>query len=260
MSGALDGRVAVVTGGAQGLGLGYARLLLDQGASVAVVDRAEDATRAAVERLGADAPGRVHGVVCDVTDADAVGDMAAEVTSALGAPGVLVTNAGGAILPSAPTETFALEGRWERVLDVNLTAQWRCATALVPAMRQAGYGKVVMVSSTMVGKGWPLGLSAYTAAKAGVIGLVRALAREWGPDGVRVNGVAPGYVPVDTPKEVHRSDAEPALRARIAADQCVPVTLTPDDLAGPVAFLAGPASDGVTGQVLAVDNGWTYGT
>lgn len=257
MSGPLSDRVCVVTGGAQGLGLAYARRLLEDGARVAVVDRAGDATRRAVAALDRDAEGRVHGVVCDVTSAEQVDAMAHEVTSTWEAPSVLVANAGGALFPTAPTETFAEDGRWERVLDVNLTAQWRCATALAPAMRERGYGKVVMIASSCVSTARPVGLSAYVAAKAGVIGLARALAREWGGDGVRVNVVAPGYVPVETPKEVHDSSAEPALRALIASEQCVPVTLTPHDLAGPVSFLASAASDGISGQVLHVDHGWT---
>jgi 3-oxoacyl-[acyl-carrier protein] reductase len=94
------------------------------------------------------------------------------------------------------------------------------------------------------------------AAKAGVVGLTRALAREWGPAGIRVNVMAPGYVHVDTPKVVHDPKAEPRLRARIAEEQCLPRTLVPEDLCGPLEFLASADSDAVTGQVLTVDGGW----
>jgi 3-oxoacyl-[acyl-carrier protein] reductase len=252
--GALRDRVCIVTGGAQGLGRAYAGRLHAAGARVAVVDvdgpRAQDTAAA----LGDDDTVRAFG--CDVTDESAVVAMVERVTATWPGLLVLVNNAGGALLPAAPSESIDPESGWDRVLRLNLTAQWLCARAVLPAMAAGGYGKIINIGSAMVPKGWPAGLSPYMAAKAGVVGLTRALAREWGPAGIRVNVMAPGYVPVDTPKVVHDPKAEPRLRARIAEEQCLPRTLVPEDLCGPLEFLASADSDAVTGQVLTVDGGW----
>ncbi len=213
----LEGRVAIVTGGAQGLGLGYAERLVGAGARVAVVDVDEEAATAAatgLARLGAADRVLVH--TCDVRDESAVTEMAQRVTETWSGPLILINNAGGALLPSGPMEGFS-RAEWDRVLGVNLSGAWLCAKAVVPRMRSEQYGKIVNITSTMVSKGWPVGLVPYIAAKAGVVGLTRALARELGPDGIRVNAVAPGYVPVATKKTVHRPETAAALRERIAA-------------------------------------------
>lgn len=257
MATSLTGRVAVVTGSAQGLGREYARRLHRAGASVAVVDVLADRAAETAAELAADGdPARALAVPCDITDEDAVRAMADQVISTWTGPLVLVTNAGGALIPSAPAQEHSRTD-WDRVLGVNLTGQWLCARAFAPTMQEQGYGKIIAISSSMVAKGWPLGLAPYVAAKAGVIGLVRALARELGPDGVRVNALAPGYVPVATEKATHSSEFEPQLRARISGEQCLPGTLTPADLCGPVEFLAAADSDAITGQVLNVDAGWS---
>ncbi len=250
--------MAIVTGGAQGLGLEYAGRLMQAGARVAVVDVAPDAAAEAVanlgRRYGAD---RVVAHTCDVSDETAVATMVRQVTDSWSGPLILINNAGGALLPSAPAESFS-RSEWDRVLAVNLSGAWLCATAVVPRMREDGYGKIVNVSSTMVSKAWPVGLAPYIAAKAGVVGLTRALAKELGPHGIRVNAIAPGYVPVATKKAVHKPDAASALRERIAAEQCLPRTLVPADLCGPIEFLSSTDSDFVTGQVINVDGGWTF--
>lgn len=254
----LEGRVAIVTGGAQGLGREYAKRLLRAGARVAVVDVAPDAANAAAAEFAQDCgPGRVLAQTCDVSDGDAVDAMVQRVTESWSGPYVLVNNAGGALLPSAPMEKFS-RAEWDRVLGVNLTGAWLCAKALVPHMRADGYGKIINISSTMVSKGWPVGLTPYIVAKAGVVGLTRALAKELGSDGIRVNAIAPGFVPVSTKKAVHKPEAALALRDRIAGEQCLPRTQVPEDLCGPIEFLSSAESDFVTGQVLNVDGGWTF--
>lgn len=254
----LEGRVAIVTGGGQGLGREYAGRLLRAGASVAVVDVVEDAAAAAADELthdgGAD---RVLAHTCDVTDEQGVAAMVRRVTESWSGPLVLINNAGGAMLPSRPVESFS-RAEWDHVLGVNLTGAWLCAKAVLPSMRTAGYGKIINVSSTMVSKGWPTGLAPYIAAKAGVVGLTRALAKELGPDGIRVNAIAPGFVPVSTKKTVHKPEVALALRERVAAEQCLPRTQLPEDLCGPIEFLSSAASDFVTGQVLNVDGGWVF--
>ncbi len=254
----LEGRVAIVTGAAQGLGREYASRLLAAGARVAVVDVAHDAAASAAaefaERFGED---QVLAQTCDVSDEDVVTAMVERVNEHWSGPLILINNAGGALLPSAPVESFSRLD-WDHVLGVNLTGAWQCTKAVVPRMRADQYGKIVNITSTMVSKGWPVGLAPYIAAKAGVVGLTRALATELGPDGIRVNAIAPGYVPVATKKAVHRPEAAIALRDRIAGEQCLPRTQVPEDLCGPIEFLSSADSDFITGQVLNVDGGWTF--
>ncbi|TDB89833.1 SDR family oxidoreductase [Actinomadura sp. KC216] len=252
-------RVAIVTGGGQGLGRAYAARLAGAGARVAVVDVAGGAARSAAEAIAEDAGAdRVSAHEADVTDEEQVGAFVGAVVERWGRVDALVNNAGGALLPSAPFDSFS-RADWTRVLDVNLTGQWLCAAAVVPHMRAAGHGKIVNVTSTMVSKGLPVGLAPYVAAKAGVVGLTRALARELGPDGIRVNAIAPGYIPVETRKTVHTPQAAQALRERMKTEQCLPVVGVPDDLCGAVEFLCSPASDFITGQVVNVDGGWAHG-
>ncbi|SHL06112.1 3-oxoacyl-[acyl-carrier protein] reductase [Pseudonocardia thermophila] len=255
--GELAGRVAIVTGGAQGLGRAYAARLAAAGAAVAVVDVAGAAARDAAAEIGERTGAEVGAHVADVTDEAQVAAAVEAVVQRWGRIDALVNNAGGALFPTAPFDTFS-RADWDRVLAVNLTGQWVCAVAVVPHMRAAGYGKIVNVTSTTVAKGGPVGLTPYTAAKAGVIGLTRALARELGPDGIRVNAIAPGYIPVATPKDVHTPAAAQALRERVVAEQCLPVLGTPDDLGPVVEFLCSADSDFLTGQVLNIDGGWVH--
>jgi 3-oxoacyl-[acyl-carrier protein] reductase len=194
----------------------------------------------------------------DVTDADQVETAVARVLDRWGRLDALINNAGGAMLPSAPFDSFSRE-QWTRVIDVNLTAPWICSAAAARPMRSAGYGKIVNVSSTTVSLARPVGLAPYIAAKSGVVGLTRALARELGPHNICVNAIAPGYVPVDTAKAVHSPEAAAALRQQLAAEQCLPRTERPQDLCGTVEFLCSADSDFVTGQVFNVDGGWTHG-
>jgi 3-oxoacyl-[acyl-carrier protein] reductase len=247
----LSNRVAIVTGAAHGLGSAYAARLVAAGARVAIVDINGDGAESVASALGALA------FRADVTDADAIAAVAAEVASRWGGIDALVNNAGGALYPTAPAEAFTRE-QWTRVIDVNLTSTWICSMAVLPYMRAARYGKIVNVSSTTVSKGTPLGLAPYIAAKSGIVGLTRALARELGPDGIRMNAIAPGFVPIEKPDAVHTPEAAARLKERIAAEQCVPVTLVPDDLAGTVEYLCSPDSDAVTGQVINIDAGWVH--
>jgi 3-oxoacyl-[acyl-carrier protein] reductase len=247
----LSNRVAIVTGAAHGLGSAYAARLVAAGARVAIVDINGDGAESVASALGALA------FRADVTDADAIAAVVAEVASRWGGIDALVNNAGGALYPTAPAEAFTRE-QWTRVIDVNLTSTWICSMAVLPYMRAARYGKIVNVSSTTVSKGTPLGLAPYIAAKSGIVGLTRALARELGPDGIRMNAIAPGFVPIEKPDAVHTPEAAARLKERIAAEQCVPVTLVPDDLAGTVEYLCSPESDAVTGQVINIDAGWVH--
>ena len=253
MSGRLTGRVAIVTGAGHGLGRAYAARLASVGAAVAVLD--VDAEAADDVAAGLDG---AAGYAVDVSDPGQVAAAVEAVLARWGRVDALVNNAGGALLPAGPFDAYSLE-QWQRVLAVNLTGSWICAAAVAGPMRAAGYGKIVNVSSTTVSTARPAGLAPYIAAKSGVVGLTRALARELGPHRVCVNAIAPGYIPVDTPKAVHTPQSATAVRDAVVAEQCLPDVGTPDDLCGTVEFLCGPDSDFVTGQVFAVDGGWTHG-
>lgn len=248
----LAGRVVIVTGAGHGLGRAYAHHLAGEGAHVAVVDIAPEAARDVAGAIG----DRADAYVADVTDRSAMDAVVAALCVRFGRVDGLVNNAGGALVPAQAFDRISPDA-WAQVLAVNLTGQWICACAVADVMRRAKYGKIVNVSSATVARGEPVGLAPYIAAKAGVVGLTRALARELGPANVCVNAVAPGYVPVDTPKAVHSPDAAEALRRRMIAEQCLPRTETPEDLCGLVAFLCSAESDFVTGQVINVDGGWT---
>ncbi|WP_236007798.1 SDR family NAD(P)-dependent oxidoreductase [Nakamurella leprariae] len=223
------------------------------GARVAIADLDADRAAATAAELGDAA----LAAVTDVTDEDSTAAMSAAVLDRWGRIDGLVNNAGGAMYPTAPIDTVP-RTQWDHVLAVNLTGQWLCTVAVLPAMRAAGSGKIVNICSSSYFTGGPIGLAPYIAAKGGALGLTRALARELGGDNICVNAVSPGYVPVDTPKAVHDPAAAQALIERTRAEQCLHRTETPEDLAGTIEFLCSGDSDFVTGQVFNVDGGWTH--
>src|SRR5262249_25263075 len=183
------GRVAIVTGGARGLGAAYVRRLAADGAAVLVADVDE----AAAGLLAAAVPGAAA-VRADVTVAADTAGMVAAALARVGRIRVPGNNAGGALGEPAPFDQMP-EADWDRVVDVNLKGQWLCTRAVFPVMRDQGHGKVINVSSNGAHRGHPPGLAPYAAAKAGVIGLTRVLARELGVHNITVNAIAPGLVP-----------------------------------------------------------------
>jgi NAD(P)-dependent dehydrogenase (short-subunit alcohol dehydrogenase family) len=239
----LNGQVAIVTGGAQGIGAAIARRLAAEGARIAVFDLNGDGARLLADELG----GSAH--VVDVTDEQAVNDSVAAVVSEYARVDVLVNNAG--IYPYIPFEelTFA---EWRRVLATNLDATFLCSHAVAPHMRQRGYGRIVNLSSDTVMLGLP-GLSAYIAAKAGVIGFTRTLANELGPAGVTVNAVLPGLVASET---VLR-DLEHLFEWTIE-QQPIKRRGEPADIAECVAYLTSPSAGFITGQSVAVNGGQRF--
>ncbi|MDB5453956.1 MAG: short-chain dehydrogenase/reductase [Caulobacteraceae bacterium] len=253
--GALSGKVALITGAAQGLGRAYAGHLAGQGAAVAVADVNAGGAFAVAEDIRR-AGGVAEAVVMDVADEASVAAGVAAAVAALGPVGVLVYYAGGVLVPTGPAEAFGLE-QWNRVLAVNLTGAWLCARAVIPQMKTARAGRIINISSTTFSQGQPTEMVPYIASKGGVVGLTRALARELGPFGVTVNAVAPGLVPpASTEGRAVNSAKLQSILDMVAAQQCVDRIGRADDLVGAVAFLASDASAFITGQVLNVDGGW----
>jgi 2-deoxy-D-gluconate 3-dehydrogenase len=243
----LDGQVAVVVGGAGGLGAAMARGLAEAGAAVAVADA--DAGRAkAVADAIAKAGGRSLAIAVDVAERESVERMAAEAEARLGAIDVLVNSAG--ITHRSPAAQFP-EAQWHRVLAVNLTGVFWGCQVVGQRMLARRRGSIVNIAS-IAGQIGLTGTVAYAASKGGVVMLTRALAVEWAAQNVRVNAIAPSWFQSNIGDLIHR---EPDYAAR--AMRRVPVGRMgePDELVGAVLYLASAASTMVTGHVLAVDGG-----
>ena len=254
----LAGRHAVVTGASRGIGAAVAAELVRLGADVTLLARRREPLAETSRALTADGA-RVHDIVADVTDEDAVARALADATAALGAPAILVNNAGGAeSAPFARTDAAL----WRRMLDLNLTSAYLCTRAAVPAMIAGGWGRVVNVASTAGLKGYGY-VSAYVAAKHGVVGLTKALAVEFARTGVTVNAVCPGYT--DTPMldaaiatiaaKTKRTGDE--ARASLASSNPMGRLIAPEEVAAAVGYLCLPTSGSITGQTLALDGGET---
>ncbi|HJZ46346.1 MAG TPA: SDR family oxidoreductase [Roseiflexaceae bacterium] len=246
----LDGRVALITGGAGGLGLVFARALAGAGADVALLGRRGEAAQSAAQTVAQETGRRTLGVAADVTDQEQVRAAIGRVQAELGRLDILINSAGVNI--RKPTVEFSLND-WRKVIDINLTGSFICAQAAAPAMIANGWGRVINISSMlgMVGLGER---PAYTAAKGGVIQLTRTMALEWAQHKVTVNALAPG--PFGT--EMNRPLMENPAAYRAFADK-IPLGRWGEtgELAGPIVFLASEASRFMTGAVLTVDGGWT---
>ncbi|WP_371416284.1 SDR family NAD(P)-dependent oxidoreductase [Rubellimicrobium sp. CFH 75288] len=242
----LEGASVLITGGGSGIGAALTEGFASQGARVAFVGRRDGSAfaREVADRTGAS----VRYIRCDVTDVAALRAAAAEAAEAHGPVSVLVANAADDDRHATADVTPEY---WDRNQAVNLRHYFFAAQAVLPGMAEAGGGAVVMLSSIsyMMGLGdYP----SYMAANAGIVGLTRALAREWGPRGVRVNALAPGWVLTEKQREMW---VTPEGLAAHLARQCIPRELEPADMVGPALFLASRASRAVTSQVLVADGG-----
>jgi len=236
MSGRLDDKIAVVTGGAQGIGRAIADGLQAEGATVAVADLNPPS----------------DGFRADVSSEEDVQRLTDEVVARHGGIDVLINNAGlYASLAMRPFTEIPVE-EWRRVMDVNVASMFLTCRAVVPRMRERGGGKIVNISSGTPFRGVPF-LLHYVTSKGAIVAFTRALARELGKDGIHVNCVAPGFT-ISTGVEEHPEVIE-ALRDVSVSARTLQRDQLPEDVVGAVVFLCTPAADFVTGQTMVIDGG-----
>ena len=246
----LKGRVAIVTGGNGGIGLGMARGLAQAGAAVIVAGRSAEKNAAALRALeGLGTP--VLAVSVDVTDAGSCQAMIDSATDKFGRIDILVNNAGMNIRRQPQDFSIA---EWHQVLDTNLTSAFLCSQAVYPAMKKAGAGKIINIGSMMSIFGASF-TAAYAASKGGMVQFTRALATAWAKDNIQVNAVLPGWIDTDLTRKAREEIA--GLHERVLARTPAGRWGRPEDHAGIAVFLAGPASDFVTGTAIPVDGGYS---
>jgi 2-dehydro-3-deoxy-D-gluconate 5-dehydrogenase len=243
----LDGRTALVTGAAAGLGAGIALALAEAGAAVACHGnrRPADETAARIRRMG----GRAQSFSADLSQPEGADQLFSSVVAGMGAPDILVNNAG--TIHRAAAEDHSLEA-WSQVLQVNLTSAFRLCQLAGRVMLERRTGKIVNIASMMSFQGG-IRIAAYTASKGGIAQMTKALANEWASRSVQVNAIAPGYFSTENTSALQKDETRNRqILERIPAGRWG----QPQDLAGAAVFLASSASDYVTGTVLVVDGGW----
>lgn len=248
--GAPADKVGIVTGGGSGIGLAISERLAADGITVAVLDRDGDAADATAAKINADG-GKATGFEVDVTDRAGVEAAVTEVAGQLGPPTVLVNNAG--LQHFGPFLKIDLD-TWSRVQEVNLTGTFHCCQVVLPHMVAAGWGRIVNISSSSTHGGQPM-MAAYVSAKSAVIGLTKCLALEFGPKGITVNTIPPGFI--DTPM-LRDTEAKGLLGDGVEANAArTPVRRVgrPEDIAAATSFLVSEEASYITGQVIGVNGG-----
>ena len=246
----LAGRVAIVTGGNGGIGLGMAEGLAAAGADVVLAGRNAEKARSALECLQA------HGHHCgfiaaDVTKAASCRDLVAETVSRFGRLDILINNAGTSVRKMPQDYT---EAEWHHVLDTNLTGAFLCSQAAYAPMRQGGGGKMINIGSMMSLFGAPYA-TPYAASKGGIVQMTRALATAWARENIQVNAVLPGWIDTELTRAARRQVA--GLHERVEARTPAGRWGVPADMAGIAVFLASPAADFITGAAIPVDGGYS---
>jgi len=245
----LKGRVALITGGNGGIGLGMARGLAQAGAAIAVAGRNLEKSQAAAAELSAMGV-KTAVLEVDVTDDASTRKMVDATLAALGRLDILINNAGINIRKQPQDYTLA---EWRLVIDSNLTSAFTCAHAVYPHMKSAGAGKIINIGSMMSIFGASFA-PAYAASKGGIVQLSRALATAWAKDNIQVNAVLPGWIDTDLTR---RARAEVSgLNSMVLMRTPARRWGTPDDMSGIAVFLASAASDFVTGTAIPVDGGY----
>jgi len=246
----LRGKVAIVTGGNGGIGLGMAQGLADAGADIAVVGRNETKSNPAVAELQARGV-RAIAVAADVTDKDAVAAMAERTVRDLGRIDILVNNAG--INIRKPPQALDI-AEWDSVIRTNLTSAFLCSQAAYPVMKAAGGGKVINIGSMLSIFGANFA-PAYAASKGGIVQFTRSCAVAWAADNIQVNAVLPGWIDTDLTRRAREEVA--GLHDRVLARTAAARWGASADFAGIAVFLASGASDFVTGAAIPVDGGFS---
>jgi NAD(P)-dependent dehydrogenase (short-subunit alcohol dehydrogenase family) len=252
----LKGRHAVITGAGRGIGMAIAKELATLGADLTLMGRNAAPLKQLAEELRAKSAVRCETATCDVSDSDSVKRAFDATKKALGDPYVLVNNAGQAEAARFPQMSREL---WDRMIAVNLTGTMLCTQEVLPAMAAARGGRIINIASTAGLKGYST-ISAYCASKHGVIGLTRALAAEFVKTGVTINAVCPGYTDTDmTAAGVKKlmEAGKSAEEARHLITRTIPrgSLITPEEVAGVVAWLCSPGASAITGQSIAVSAG-----
>jgi NAD(P)-dependent dehydrogenase (short-subunit alcohol dehydrogenase family) len=248
----LDGRVVLVTGGARGIGRHYSQALAAEGAHVMIADVADG--RALVDEIaGRHGANSATSAIADVSSEDAVEKLVAKTVERFGKIDVLVNNA-ALFAPLQETKCTEIDvAVWDQVMAVNLRGPFLMVKHVAPHMIAQGYGKIINVGSGTAYRGIPWMLH-YVTSKGGIVGFTRALARELGEHGIRVNTLAPGFTLSDTIVRENPGHVE-TVRARAVQSRSLHRDQHPQDLLGALIFLSSAESDFVTGQTIAVDGG-----
>jgi 3-oxoacyl-[acyl-carrier protein] reductase len=244
----LEGKVALVTGGAQGIGRALCLALAQAGADIGVADillAPAEQTTAEIQAMGC----KALAIEADVSQAASVRGMVAACVSDLGKLDILVNNAG--IFPIAVVAMMS-EADWAKVMNINLTGVFLCCQAALEPLRQSESGRIINLASVsgLVGA---VGMAHYAASKAGVIGFTKSLAREVAPNGITVNAIAPGIILTEQARHNFPASSLTAYTTQVPLGRLG----SPDDLTGMVVFLASAAASYITGQVYAIDGGYT---
>jgi D-xylose 1-dehydrogenase len=244
----IKGRTVVITGGASGIGASFVRAFAENGARVAFLDLQRDAGEALAASLGEGDARRLF-VPCDITDTEALRAALDEVRAALGPAAVLINNA-------ANDQRYEFDQitpeQFDRTIAVNFRHVFFAAQAVVPQMRELGYGSIINMSSVSWMRGIPL-LEAYASAKAAIVGFTNTLARALGPHRIRVNAIAPGTVLTERQRQLWFQNEAQIEVARAA--QCLPDLIDPDDIANLALFLASDDSRLITKQTISINAG-----
>lgn len=242
----ISGRTALITGASRGIGLAFARALVDAGCRVVLNGR----DRVQLEKAAADLNGDVHTSIFDVTDAAAVNAAIRSVETEIGALDIVVNNAG--IHSRGPLADFT-ELRWRQILDTNVTGAFFVGRAAAEYMMPRGRGKIINICSIRSEVGRP-GSAAYSASKGALKMLTKGMCADWAPHGLQINGIGPGVIATDMTKARHLDEKSNAL---VCSTTPARRWGQPEDLVGALIYLASPASDFVNGHILYVDGGLT---
>jgi 2-dehydro-3-deoxy-D-gluconate 5-dehydrogenase len=249
----LKDKVAIITGGNGGIGLGMARGLAQAGARIVIAARDKEKSNAAVDELQAQGAS-AFALAVDVGDEASIETLMADTVKRCGRLDILVNNAGMSI--RKPAQDLTLD-EWRRVIDINLTSIFLCSRGVYPYMKKSGGGKIINIGSMHSVFGSPYA-PAYGASKGGVVQLTKSLAASWAHENIQVNAVLPGWIDSDLSRDAR--DQVPGLNERVLARTPAGRWGRPDDLAGVAVFLASREADFVTGAAIAVDGGYsTFG-